>query len=67
MAEGYIGEMYKVGGLTVTCTKCEAEVTVPILAGIYRDEENSAMFRIKTDADVADYWSHSWGCANSDN
>ena len=60
MAEGFAGQMYKVGSLAVTCSLCEAEVTVPIMAGIFPDKENPAMFRIKTDADVADYWCHHW-------
>ncbi len=60
MTEGFAGNMYKVGSLVVRCSKCEAEVTVPILAGIFPDKDNPAMFRVKTDADIADYWAHSF-------
>ena len=60
MTEGTTGHMYRVGSMSVTCSICEAQVTIPISAGIFPDEKNPAMFRIKTDADVADYWSHHW-------
>lgn len=60
MAEGHVNKMYKVGSLSVRCSKCASDITIPIFAGIMTDKDNPAMFRLKTDADVADYWSHSW-------
>ncbi len=53
-------QMLVVGGLIVHCPRCGIEITVPVSAGVVtRDEEPGKLF-IRTDADVADYWSHAF-------
>jgi len=54
------GKMYHVGSLVISCPRCEAEITIPISAGIVSKEGDPSKLYVRTDSDVADYWSHSW-------
>jgi hypothetical protein len=54
------GEMHHVGSLILACPRCGTEITIPIMAGIVTSEDAPGKFYVRTDSDVADYWSHSW-------
>jgi hypothetical protein len=54
------GKMYQVGSLLVHCPRCGTEITIPISAGVVAKVDDPGKLYIRTDSDVADYWSHSW-------
>lgn len=54
------GEMHHVGSLVIKCPRCDAEITIPITAGIVSKEGEPGKIYVRTDSDVADYWAHSF-------
>jgi hypothetical protein len=54
------GQMHHVGSLIVACPRCGTEITIPITAGVVSKEDNPGKLYIRTDSDVADYWSHAF-------
>lgn len=54
------GKMHHVGSLIIPCPRCGTEITIPITAGIVSKPEDPGKLYVRTDSDVADYWSHSW-------
>lgn len=57
---GVMGELYHVGSLIIACPRCGTEITIPIKAGIVEKEDDPGKLYVRTDSDVADYWSHAW-------
>lgn len=58
--QGLKGEMHYVGALIVSCPRCGVELTIPINAGVCERETEPGKVYVRTDADVMDYWSHSF-------
>lgn len=54
------GVMHNVGGLVIQCPRCGIEITIPISAGVVAKPEEPGKLYIRTDSDVADYWSHAF-------
>lgn len=54
------GKMYHVGSLIIPCPRCGTEITIPITAGVVSKPEDPGKLYVRTDSDVADYWSHAW-------
>lgn len=55
-----LGGMKQVGELVIECPRCEAEITIPIQAGIVKDPKQPGKLYVRTTSDVADYWSHAF-------
>jgi len=54
------GEMHTVGALIIACPRCGTDITIPISAGVVSKADEPGKLYIRTDSDVADYWSHSF-------
>lgn len=54
------GDLDPIGSLIVTCPRCGTEITIPILAGIATKTSEPGKIYVRTDSDVADYWSHAF-------
>lgn len=54
------GTMHHVGSLVVACPRCGTEITIPISAGVVSKPDDPGKLYIRTDSDVADYWSHAF-------
>jgi hypothetical protein len=52
------GELHPVGDLIVACPRCGTDITIPITAGVATKESEPGKIYVRTDSDVADYWSH---------
>jgi hypothetical protein len=58
--QGFKGAMHHVGSLVVNCPRCGTELTIPINAGVVSKDVEPGKIYVRTDADVADYWSHAF-------
>lgn len=50
-------DLYEVGSLIILCPRCDADIKIPIKAGVVKDD---GKLYVRTTSDVADYWSHAF-------
>lgn len=52
--------MHQVGTLVVACPRCQAELEIPIRAGIVRNADEPGKVYVRTDSNVDAYWLHAF-------